>query len=112
MGLGGGGTGSVLNPTCPTKNNPQCSCGPANADPSTYSAQYKQWLLMFAEAQMHSFEQGWGWFYWTWQTESAAQWSYKAGLAAGIMPKLAYQRDFDCSQDIPDYAGLGLAENY
>ncbi|QIX01616.1 hypothetical protein AMS68_007133 [Peltaster fructicola] len=112
MGLGGGGSGSVLSPTCPTKNNPQCSCSGANADPSTYSDVYKQWLLMFAEAQMHSFEQGWGWFYWTWQTETASQWSYKAGLAAGILPKLAYQRAFDCSQNIPDFASLGLAENY
>lgn len=111
-GLGGGGSGSVLSPTCPTKNNPQCQCAPANADPSTYSDTYKQWLLMFAEAQMHSFEQGWGWFYWTWQTETATQWSYKAGLAAGILPKLAYQRDFDCSQNIPDFAGLGLQEYY
>lgn len=106
MGLGGGSTQSVLSPACPTKNNPQCQCAPANADPSSYSSDYKQWLLMFAEAQMHSFEQGWGWFYWTWQTESAAQWSYKSGMANGILPKLAYQRDFDCSQSIPDFSSL------
>lgn len=110
---GGSSDGNVLDPTCPTDNNPQCQCGPANADPSTYSDAYKQWLLMFAEAQMHSFELGWGWFYWTWQTESATQWSYKAGLAAGIMPKLAYQRDFSCSNSsIPDYSGMGLPEYY
>ena len=111
-GVGGSSDGSVLTPTCPTKNTPQCQCGPANADASGYSEEYKKWLLMFAEAQMHSFEQGWGWFYWTWQTESATQWSYKAGMAAGILPQKAYERDFDCSQDIPDYAGLGLPEYY
>ncbi|KAK1053679.1 hypothetical protein LTR74_016185 [Friedmanniomyces endolithicus] len=109
---GGSSDGSQLSPTCPTANSPQCSCANANADPSTYSAEYKQWLLMFAEAQMHSFEQGWGWFYWTWQTETAAQWSYKAGLAAGTMPNTTWTRAFDCSQNIPDFGGLGLPENY
>ncbi|KAF7195591.1 putative glucan 1,3-beta-glucosidase D, partial [Pseudocercospora fuligena] len=103
---GGSSDGSVLTPTCPTKNNPQCSCDGANADPSDYSDGYKQWLLMFAEAQMYSFEQGWGWFYWTWQTESAAQWSYKSGLANGIMPAKAYSRSFNCSSDIPDFSDL------
>lgn len=108
---GGSTAGSVLSPTCPTDNNPQCSCTNANADSSSYSAEYKAWLLDFAEAQMHSFESGWGWFYWTWQTESAPQWSYKAGLAAGMLPQLAYSRTFNCSS-IPDYAGLGLPEYY
>lgn len=103
---GGNTNGSVLSPTCPTHNNPRCSCEGANASPSDWSDQYKQWLLMFAEAQMHSFEQGWGWFYWTWETESAAQWSYKTSLAAGTMPQLAYQRSFNCSTDIPDFQGL------
>ncbi|WPH02636.1 glycoside hydrolase family 5 protein [Acrodontium crateriforme] len=109
---GGSLNGSVLTPTCPTDNSPRCSCENANADPSSWSAEYKAWLLMFAEAQMHSFEQGWGWFYWTWQMETAAQWSYSVGLQAGVLPKLAYQRDFDCSQQIPDFASLGLPEYY
>lgn len=108
---GGGLNGSVLNPTCPTANNPQCNCDGANADPSAYSAEYKQWLLDFAEAQMDSFEKGWGWFYWTWQTESATQWSYKAGLAAGILPGKTWERQFNCSS-IPDYAAAGLPEYY
>lgn len=108
---GGSDDGSVLSPTCPTDNNPRCSCDNANADPSTYSDAYKQWLLQFAEAQMHSFEKGWGWFYWTWQTESATQWSYKAGLAAGIMPQKAYDRSYNCSS-IPDFASMGLPEYY
>ncbi|OQO11270.1 hypothetical protein B0A48_05526 [Cryoendolithus antarcticus] len=111
-GVGGSKDGSVLSPTCPSQNRQQCSCDQANADPGSWSAEYKQWLLMFAEAQMHSFEQGWGWFYWTWQTESAAQWSYKSGMAAGVLPKLAYERIFDCSQNIPDFASLGLSEDY
>ncbi|KAK4976605.1 hypothetical protein LTR28_007747, partial [Elasticomyces elasticus] len=109
---GGSSSGSVLSPTCPTRNNPRCTCDGANADPSAWSDAYKKWLLQFAEAQMTSFEKGWGWFYWTWQTESAPQWSWKAGLATGTLPSKAYERSFNCSSTIPSYAGLGLAENY
>jgi len=35
------------------------------------------------------------------------QWSYKKGMAAGILPTKAYQRDFDCNlADIPSFEGL------
>ena len=52
---------NVLTPQCPTQNSPRCDCSSANASPSQYSAPYKQWLMMFAEAQMQSYELGWGW---------------------------------------------------
>lgn len=107
----GDATTSILTPRCPTKNK-QCSCASANADPSKWSAEYKQFLRMFAEAQMHSFEKGWGWWYWTWKTESAPQWSYEAGLKAGILPPLAYSRDFNCDTAVPDFAKNGLPEYY
>ncbi|KAL8736700.1 MAG: hypothetical protein Q9166_000066 [cf. Caloplaca sp. 2 TL-2023] len=102
-------TTSVTTPHCPP-NSGTCSCDKANADPSSYSDEYKQWLLMYAQAQMASFEAGWGWFYWTWVTESATQWSWKAGLAAGILPKKTWQRDFNCSSSVPDFDDL--PENY
>lgn len=102
---------SVLTPRCPTKNN-QCSCAQANADPSKWSQDYKKFLKMFAEAQMHSFEKGWGWWYWTWKTESAPQWSYEAGLKAGVLPEKAYSRDFNCDSDVPDFAKNGLPEYF
>ncbi|OTA59587.1 glycoside hydrolase family 5 protein [Hypoxylon sp. EC38] len=95
----------ALTPKCPTQDS-SCSCDGANADPSTYSDAYKQFLKMFAEAQMVSFEKGWGWWYWTWDTESAPQWSYKKGLAAGILPAKAYDKDFNCDGDVPDFSGL------
>ncbi|KAK2627902.1 hypothetical protein QTJ16_002548 [Diplocarpon rosae] len=95
----------VLSPDCPTQNS-LCSCSNANADPSTYSSSYKLFLQMFAEAQMHSFEKGWGWFYWTWATEDATQWSYQRGLAAGILPKKAYAPEFNCSSTIPSFSDL------
>lgn len=97
---------NALTPMCPLQNA-TCSCTNANADPSTYSAPYKQFLLMFAEAQMESFEKGWGWWYWTWDTEAATQWSYRQGLAAGILPADASTRSFSCSSsEIPSFSDL------
>jgi glucan 1,3-beta-glucosidase len=90
---------SVLVPQCPLKSN-TCSCSKANADPSGYSEVYKKWLYQFSIAQMDSFEAGWGWFYWTWETERATQWSYRRGLEAGILPKKAYERDWKCPKDV------------
>jgi len=110
----GNATTQVLTPTCP--RGASCSCANANAAPTGYSAAYRNWLLYFAEAQMYSFEQGWGWFYWTWQTEAAAQWSWKKGLAAGTLPKnanpAAGTRMFTCNGSIPDFAAMGLSETY
>lgn len=102
----------ALTPRCPTTDD-TCSCSAANNDPSTYSDDYKQFLLYFASAQMDSFEHGWGWWYWTWWTsEGSTQWSYKRGLAAGILPAKAYDRSFSCnSTTIPDWYP-GLPETY
>lgn len=100
----GSGT-PVTSPRCPTQDA-TCTCSDANADPARWSDEYKLFLRMFAEAQMHSFERGWGWWYWTWETESAPQWSYRAGLAAGVLPTKAWQRDFNCDTDVPDFSGL------
>jgi glucan 1,3-beta-glucosidase len=96
---------NVLTPTCPSE---PCSCDAANGDPGQYSDEYKQFLQMYAEAQMNSFERVWGWFYWTWKTENAVQWSWKLGLEAGILPTNARSPSFKCAQsDIPDFSGLG-----
>lgn len=101
-------------PACP--GNVNCTCSKSNADPSTYNAGYKQFLLDFAEAQMEVFESegGWGSFYWAWDTEQleSSQWSYKKGRAAGILPRVAYERRFSCDKQIPDYVSLGLPETY
>ncbi|KAG8532835.1 uncharacterized protein KY384_002713 [Bacidia gigantensis] len=67
---------AVLKPSCPGGQG--CSCAKANAKPEDYEDGYKDWLLMNAEGQMSSFEKGWGWFYWTWRTEGATQWDYRA----------------------------------
>lgn len=64
------GKGDVTTPRCPTKDD-RCSCDLANSSPDRWSRTYKTFLRMFAEAQMSSFEKGWGWFYWVWDTEDA-----------------------------------------
>jgi glucan 1,3-beta-glucosidase len=60
----------VTTPRCPAMDS-TCSCDEANAPASRWSGPYKEFLKMFAEAQMSSFEKGWGWFYWVWDTEDA-----------------------------------------
>ena len=100
---------AVLQPSCPLKTA-SCSCKMANADPSTYTDIYKKWLLWNALAQMNAFEIGWGWFYWTWKTESAPQWSWQTGMQVGILPQKVWEREFNCSQSIPKWEGL--PENY
>jgi len=97
--------GNGADPHCPTGDS-TCSCAMANADPSTFTAEYKLFLQTWAEAQMSAFEKGWGWFYWTWKTESAPLWSYQAGLQGKYLPALAYKRDWDCSKPMPSFGSL------
>lgn len=107
----GNASTSILKPQCP--DGQSCSCDGANADPGSYSDVYKKWLYQFAIAQMDSFEAGWGWFYWTWETEKATQWSYRRGLAAGILPQKAYDRDWKCPDNAGDLDRFdGLSEDY
>jgi glucan 1,3-beta-glucosidase len=102
---------SILKPQCPNLDD-TCTCDGANTDPSNYSDAYKKWLYQFAVAQMISFEVGWGWFYWTWETEKATQWSWKLGMKAGILPSKVWDRDFDCPTTLDDFEELGLSETY
>jgi glucan 1,3-beta-glucosidase len=74
-------------------------------DPSEYTDTYKRFLQIYAEAQMSAFEAAMGWFYWTWRTESAAQWSYRTAWKNGYMPSKAYSPSFKCGDTVPDFAG-------
>ncbi|KAF2870403.1 glycoside hydrolase superfamily [Massariosphaeria phaeospora] len=106
----GNASTAVLKPQCPAD---RCSCAEATADAASYSEPYKKWLYQFAVAQMESFEQGWGWFYWTWETEKAPQWSWKLGMQAGILPKKVWEREWTCPADAKGYDSFeGLPENY
>ncbi|KAJ6134962.1 hypothetical protein N7512_000122 [Penicillium capsulatum] len=98
---------------CPTADDgPSCSCTKANEEPSSFSDAYKKLLLIYAEAQMSAFETAQGWFYWTWRTEVAYQWSYRTAWKNGYMPKKAYSPTFKCGDDVPDFNGMGLPEYY
>jgi glucan 1,3-beta-glucosidase len=99
------GDSGYSNPGCPSGDK-SCDCPAANADPSTFSDDYKTFLSTFAEAQMSAFENGWGWFYWTWKTESAPLWSYQAGLAGGYMPSNAASRGWSCGSSTPSFGSL------
>lgn len=61
---------------------------------------------------MSAFESAMGWFYWTWHTETAAQWSYRTAWKNGFMPKLAYQPSFKCGDTVPDFESEGLPGYY
>lgn len=39
------------------------------------------------EAQLDAYEQGAGWFFWTWKTEGAPDWDMKDLLANGLFPQ-------------------------
>ncbi|KAJ5362134.1 hypothetical protein N7541_002978 [Penicillium brevicompactum] len=91
---------------CPTADDGTCSCAKTQVDPSEYSDTYKSFLQTYAEAQMSAFETAMGWFYWTWRTESAAQWSYRTAWKNGFMPKKAYSPSFKCGDTVPDFSGM------
>ncbi|GJJ68080.1 glucan 1,3-beta-glucosidase [Entomortierella parvispora] len=66
--------------------SPNATCVGAN-DPTTYTAEYKQFMLNFFNAQVDAWEQGAGWFYWNFKTESNPLWSYFDGVDGGWIPK-------------------------
>ncbi|KAG0364226.1 glycoside hydrolase superfamily [Gamsiella multidivaricata] len=76
------GTPAVsLGSTCVSENNA-----------ATYDALYKLFLSNFFNAQVEAFEQGAGWFYWNFKTESNPLWSYFDGVDNGWIPKDANNR--------------------
>lgn len=63
------------------------SCSGLTGSASTFSDSYKTFLRQSWEAQVITYEKAQGWIQWTWRTESADEWSYKAGLANGWIPQ-------------------------
>ncbi|KAI1321831.1 hypothetical protein EDD11_000107 [Mortierella claussenii] len=72
-----------------------CSCDAQNKV-ETYSQEYRQFLTDFTQTQMDAFEQGLGWFYWNFKTETNALWSYFDGVDQGWIPKDANNRPGGC----------------
>lgn len=67
-------------------------CSPFTGPTSAFPDYYKTFMRQYYEAQTSSFEGAQGWIFWNWKTESADEWSYKAGLAGGWIPQNPTQR--------------------
>ncbi|KAG0346863.1 hypothetical protein BG004_000668 [Podila humilis] len=83
----------------PSKNGQTeayCSCRFQNTVGS-YTPEYKKFLSDFTQTQMDAFEQGLGWFYWNFKTETNALWSYFDGVDQGWIPKNANSRTGGCA---------------
>ncbi|WVR07519.1 hypothetical protein IAU60_004561 [Kwoniella sp. DSM 27419] len=64
------------------------TCSDKSSDASKFSDEYKDFLRKFYDVQTQVYEaNGEGYFYWTWKTESAADWSYQTGLSEGWIPQ-------------------------
>ncbi|KAI9233177.1 MAG: glycoside hydrolase superfamily, partial [Podila humilis] len=50
-----------------------------------YTPEYRKFLSDFTQTQMDAFEQGMGWFYWNFKTETNALWSYFDGVEQGYV---------------------------
>lgn len=73
-------------------------CGDKTGDGSNFSNEYKQFLRKFWDTQTQAMEQtGEGWTFWTWKTESAAEWSYKDGMRLGFIPRNAGEHQYSLS---------------
>ncbi|KAG0048831.1 hypothetical protein BGZ83_006271 [Gryganskiella cystojenkinii] len=73
-----------------------CSCQAQNRV-GTYTQEYRKFLSDFTQTQMDAFEQGLGWFYWNFKTETNALWSYFDGVDQGWIPKDANSRPGGCT---------------
>ncbi|KAG0216852.1 hypothetical protein BGX33_011979 [Mortierella sp. NVP41] len=68
-----------------------CSCKEQNR-----VGYYTPEFCDFTQTQMDAFEQGMGWFYWNFKTETNALWSYFDGVDQGWTPKDANNRPGGC----------------
>ncbi|KAJ1030415.1 hypothetical protein NDA16_001324 [Ustilago loliicola] len=59
------------------------SCADKTGDGTKFSAAYKAQLQRLFETQISVYERASGWIFWTWKTESAADWDYQRGLKGG-----------------------------
>ncbi|KJA28398.1 glycoside hydrolase family 5 protein [Hypholoma sublateritium FD-334 SS-4] len=64
------------------------SCTGLTGNASTFSAEYRQFLGQYFEAQTQAYEKGGlGWVMWSWKMEDVDEWSYQKGLEWGWIPQ-------------------------
>jgi len=87
--LNGRGVGSRYEGTYPGfELSPVGTCKGLTGNAKRFSNAYKTFLGKMWEAQAMTYEKyASGWIQWTWKTENADEWSYKAGLEYGWIPK-------------------------
>lgn len=86
--LNGVGRGSRWEGSIPIGYGPLGSCeGLSSGTVANYSIKQKVESRKFIEAQLDSFEQGAGWFFWTWKTEGAPDWDMRDLLENGLFPQ-------------------------
>ncbi|KAG0292942.1 hypothetical protein BGZ96_003471 [Linnemannia gamsii] len=68
------------------RHSPDSTCDGKN-DALTYTDEYKTFLKQFFLAQIEAYEQGAGWFYWNFKTETNPLWSYFDGVEGGWLPE-------------------------
>jgi glucan 1,3-beta-glucosidase len=72
------------------------SCGMEN-NHQLWSVEYRQGMKKFVEAQMDSYENGAGWFFWNFKAENASHWDFLLGVKEGWIPKDISKREFKCN---------------
>lgn len=87
--LNGRGVGIRFNGTHPDNMDTSFgTCSDFTGEPESFTDEYKDWLRKFWDVQSQTWdENGTGWMFWTWKNEGAAEWSYKAGVDNGWIPK-------------------------
>ncbi|WFD34939.1 glucan 1,3-beta-glucosidase [Malassezia cuniculi] len=93
------------------------SCSRRSGNSKNWTDKYKQQLARSFGAQSSAYEGGTGWVMWTWRTEghNADDWSYRAGVRGGWIPRNVDDRQFSCSkfaQYAPEPAQSHMAEQH
>lgn len=92
--LNGRGVGNRYEGTYPGSSRIG-SCEGFTGKASSFSNDYKTFLRQYWEAQVMTYERyGEGWLMWTWKAENSDEWSYKAGLEHGWIPKNPTERKY------------------
>ncbi|CAO3599171.1 unnamed protein product [Absidia cylindrospora] len=70
-------------------------------DWGSWTSDYKHFLNSFVQRQMHAFESGLGWFFWTFKTEDHINphWDYLLAWEKGWAPKDVNDRNFTCHKN-------------
>jgi len=85
--LNGRGVGARYDGTYGGSSRAVGSCKGKTGSGASFGESYRRFLRQMWEAQVVTFEKASGWIMWTWKAEQADEWSYKAGLKYGWIPK-------------------------